>query len=149
MRCSLEDVSGLGWQSWNLKITCKLAKRLQYACELTIADLEDMSCIRSFVNTVPSIWSPSSLTSIIGLNEHNLIFMVGVQLMQIILEDTEMEDSRIAFFQIAIPLSDELGTAEPVLRVGWVSTGYKDGCIVNFDVNLNTGNGVRERNGRR
>ena len=79
-----------------------------------------------------------TLTAIIGFNEHDLILVFRVQRMEIILENAEMEHGRIRLLKVAIPLRDEFGTAEAVLRVRWITAWNEDGRVVNFDVDLSS-----------
>lgn len=60
--------------------------------------------------------------------------MLGVQGVQIILEDREVEHGRSGFLQVAVTLCDDLGAPEAILRVRRVASRNKDRRVVNFDV---------------
>lgn len=61
--------------------------------------------------------------------------MLGVQGVEVIFENTEMESSGSSFHGIPVVLGDDLCSSEAVLGIRWVATGYEDRRVIDFHFN--------------
>jgi len=72
--------------------------------------------------------------AIIRFNKDNLVLVLEVQRAEVIFGDAEMKYGFAFFKDGAVVLSYDFCATETILSVGRVSTRYKDGRVVNFDV---------------
>lgn len=84
------------------------------------------------VGKVGTITDLEDVGSVVWFNEHDLVFMLGVQGMEVVFENTEMEDGGSGFHGIPVVLGDDFGSSEAVLGVCWVASRYEDGRVINF-----------------